>query len=454
MSVVGRVTQPDQQGEIASVCAAIEPDAVALRRDLHANPELGWCEYRTTSLVHRELEELGCAIRWGRELYGDVERLGVPDATTLAEFEARAIATGVPAQEIRAMAGGRTGLIATFDSGRPGPTIAVRADIDALPLDEDPSAEHLPTRDGYRSQVPNVMHACAHDGHTAVAVGLARALRALGEPKRGRVVLVFQPAEEGTRGADALVRAGAVDQLDVALTYHILSNVGLDVGQIGPDVSGMLATRKVRIECRGYASQFASSPQHGRNALTVASAIVLLSASIPRKPGIRSMINCGKVVAGTASNVVPALAVIEAEVRSEDEAEVDRLSGELEMLVRGLGSAFGVETTVVTTGLAPTSRATPDLAALVAHEAREMGLAVRGQVVLGASDDAAIVMRQAQQRGGQGIYIALGSGPYRPHHSPDFDFDERAIGQGIELLARTIVALQRSDPGRDSAGGG
>ena len=77
------------------------------------------------------------------------------------------------------------------------------------------------------------------------------------------------------------------------------------------------------------------------------------------------MINCGKVVAGTASNVVPALAVIEAEVRSEDEAEVDRLSGELEMLVRGLGSAFGVETTVVTTGLAPTSRATPDLAALV-----------------------------------------------------------------------------------------
>ncbi|HEY3522070.1 MAG TPA: amidohydrolase [Candidatus Limnocylindrales bacterium] len=453
MSVVGRVTKPDQQSEIASVCASIEPDAVALRRDLHANPELGWCEYRTTSLVRLELESLGYAIRWGRELYGDVDRLGVPDQSILADFEARAIASGVPAQEIRAMAGGRTGLVATFDTGKPGLTIAVRADLDALPVDEDPSEEHVPTREGYRSRVANVMHACAHDGHTAVAVGLARALRALDEPKRGRIVFVFQPAEEGTRGADALVRAGAIGTIDVALTYHILSNVGLEVGQIGPDVSGMLATRKVRIECRGYASQFASSPQHGRNALTVASAIVLLSASIPRKPGIRSMINCGKVVGGTASNVVPAVATIEAEVRSEDEAELDRLSGELEMLVRGIGSAFGVETSIVTTGLAPTSQASPDLAALVAHEAREMGLGVRGHVVLGASDDAAIVMRQAQQRGGQGIYVALGSGPYRPHHSPTFDFDERAIGHGIELLTRTVVALDRSGPAAAVGGG-
>ena len=437
----GRQAASDLFAEADRVCDLVTAGVVALRRDLHSHPEVGWCEYRTTARVRDTLSVLGLPLRFGRELYEGVERLGVPAEDVLAAAEARAAGSGVEPDVLAAMRGGYSGIVAVMEGDRPGPTIALRADLDALPLEESAGPDHLPAREGFRSTVPGVMHACAHDGHTAIAIGVARALAQLGRPFGGRLVFVFQPAEEGTRGADALVKAGHLADVDVALTFHILTNVGLGTGEVTPDVGGMLATRKVRVQCDGVPSQFASSPQLGRNTLTVAAAIVSLANAIPRRPGTRSMINCGKLVAGTAANIVPASATIDAEIRAEDSVELERLSDAFEALVAGIGLAFDVKTSVRTMGYAPTATVSPGIAAVIREQAGQIGATVRGEVSLGASDDAAFLMAEAQSRGGEGVYLGLGAGPYRPHHSPGFDFDEEVLGLATRLLVRTILAV-------------
>jgi aminobenzoyl-glutamate utilization protein A len=445
VSVSSGQAASDVFAEADRLCAALAPDVVAMRRDLHAHPEVGWTEYRTTARVREALMPLGLTLRFGRELYDGVDRLGVPADDILKDAEARAATAGIEPDVLDAMRGGHSGLVAVMEGTGPGPTIALRAELDALPLEESAASVHAPAREGFRSTLPGVMHACAHDGHTAVAVGVARALTNLERPFGGRIVFVFQPAEEGTRGADALVKAGHLADVDVALTFHILADVGLGSNEVTPDVGGMLATRKVRVRCDGVPSQFASSPHLGRNALTVATAIVSLANAIPHAPGTRSMINCGRLVAGTAANIVPASATIDAEIRAEDAMELERLSEAFDVLVAGVGSSFGVTTSIETTGYAPSAIASPSLAAVIRDQARHIGATVRGQVSLGASDDAALLMAEAQRRGGEGVYLGLGAGPPRPHHSPGFDFDEPVLDLATKLLVRTIIAVGGSN---------
>ena len=170
---------------IREATAALEPRLVEIRRDIHAHPELAFEEVRTAGIVAAELARMGIAHR-----------------------------TGI----------GRTGVVGVIEGGRPGPTLAIRADMDALPIHEATGLDFASTVDGR-------MHACGHDIHTTTLLGVAEVLRDLAPQLAGRVVLVFQPAEEALGGAAAMVADGVLDGVDMALGFH--NQPDMPVGRFG-----------------------------------------------------------------------------------------------------------------------------------------------------------------------------------------------------------------------------
>ena len=192
----------------------LAPKMTEWRRDFHLHAESGWLEFRTASKVAEVLDGLGYQLALGRDVIDADSRMGLPDEETLAQAFQRARAQGAPERWLPAFEGGFAGVVATFDTGRPGPTLAFRVDMDALDLNELHDDSHRPHRDRFASCNDGMMHACGHDGHTAIGLGLAHVLKEYAAQLNGTIKLIFQPAEEGTRGARAMVAAGVLDDVD------------------------------------------------------------------------------------------------------------------------------------------------------------------------------------------------------------------------------------------------
>lgn len=199
----------------------LAPKMTEWRRDFHLHAESGWLEFRTASKVAEVLDGLGYQLALGRDVIDADSRMGLPDEETLAQAFQRARAQGAPERWLPAFEGGFAGVVATLDTGRPGPTLAFRVDMDALDLNEQHDDSHRPHRDRFASCNDGMMHACGHDGHTAIGLGLAHVLKEYAAQLNGTMVLIFQPAEEGTRGARAMVAAGVLDEVDYFTAIHI-----------------------------------------------------------------------------------------------------------------------------------------------------------------------------------------------------------------------------------------
>ena len=206
---------------LAQYIQTLTPQLSAWRRDFHHFAESGWVEFRTAAKVAETLDSLGYALAMGRDVVDAESRMGLPDEATLAREFARARAQGAPEKWLAPFEGGFTGIVATLNTGRPGPTLAFRVDMDALDLSEALDDSHRPFRDGFASCNPGMMHACGHDGHTTIGLGLAQVLKQYEAQLNGTIKLIFQPAEEGTRGARAMVAAGALDGVDYFTAIHI-----------------------------------------------------------------------------------------------------------------------------------------------------------------------------------------------------------------------------------------
>ncbi len=217
---------------------------------------------------------------------------------------------------------GHTAVVAELAGDRPGPTVALRFDMDALPLVESADPRHFPTANGFRSAYEGVMHACGHDGHVAIGIALAGLLADRRFP--GRVRLLFQPAEEGVRGARAMAAAGAVDGVDVFYATHL--GMGLPVAAVAAATTGRFATGKFVARFTGRAAHASGSPESGRNALIAAATAALNVQALPRFAAADTRVNVGRLVAGTAANIVPAQAELAFEVRSTDSAVLAELA--------------------------------------------------------------------------------------------------------------------------------
>ena len=242
---------------------AMQPELARIRRDLHRCPETGWLEMRTTAILAKALRAMGYETYTGRAVCKEGARLGLPDEAVLAAHAERALAQGAPEDELtQDVRAGYTGVIAVLRRGE-GPTLAMRFDIDALPMAECPQETHRPTREGFASVNPGMMHACGHDGHAAIGLGVARILAAHRDALRGTVKLIFQPAEEGVRGAHAIVENGWLDDVDVLLASHIAPTGQADDGDVTVGTWGSLATTKYDAGFTGRAAHAGGFPEQG-----------------------------------------------------------------------------------------------------------------------------------------------------------------------------------------------
>ncbi|NLG87214.1 MAG: M20 family metallo-hydrolase, partial [Firmicutes bacterium] len=247
----------------------LQPQLVAWRRDFHMYPEAGWTEFRTASLVAQELSQLGYNIKLGREVISEQSRQGVPSAEELDKAWERARKEGAPTEFIMSMRGGFTGVVGILEGGYPGPTVALRFDMDANDLNESTNEDHRPFREGFASRHPGIAHACGHDGHVAIGLGVAHVLAQLAPELSGRLLLIFQPAEEGVRGAKAMVAADILADCRYFLSGHLGFGNG-SLGEIGCGQEKFLATTKLDVTFTGQAAHAGMNPDAGKNALLAA----------------------------------------------------------------------------------------------------------------------------------------------------------------------------------------
>ncbi len=407
-----------------------------LRRDFHRHPEVGFCEFRTASRAAGTLADLGWDVLVGPDAIAPSARLGVPPEQELESAWERAAASGGDRRFLPAMRGGLTAVVASLRGRRPGPVVALRADMDALPLQESRSAEHLPARQGFDSLWPGTMHACGHDGHLAIALTLAARLADRDFP--GTVKLLLQPAEEGGRGGAAMVAAGAADDVGLFLALHL--GMGLPGGAVCPAVSGLMGNAKLKAVFGGVAAHAAMSPDAGRHALLGAAAAALGVHAMPPVPGHETRVNVGALHSGTSSNIVPDRAEMLLETRADDAAVSEQLEARVRALLAGVASSYGLSLDVELIGAVMPASSDKTAEAIVAGAARAHHIPLAALTRPPASDDATAFMRKVQGNGGAAGYLGLGAGNYGPHHSPTFDIDESVLPVGVRLLEHIVRA--------------
>lgn len=411
---------------------------IALRRELHSTPEPAFCEIHTAATVLRHLRPLPVEIRTG----ADAMRIGgvaaYPDAATRQVFAERALLDGTDPGDVELLASSGTAVIADLDGDRPGPTWALRFDMDALPIGEADDDGHFPAAHGFRSRYDGYMHACGHDGHVAMGIGLAGRLADRDFP--GRVRFLFQPAEEGGRGARAMLAVGAVDGVDRFVAVHL----GLDqpAGTVVGGVTGAFATTKLRATFTGVASHAAAAPEQGRNALLAAATAVLNIHALPRYAGADTRVNVGTLHAGDNINIIAAHAVLTAEARSPSGAVSADLTERVKRVLRGAAEIHDVAVDIEETGGSTEIRCDDALVDAVLAAAKGSGATPVRLARMGGSDDASLFAEVVQAAGGLATYSIVGGGNPAPHHNPHFDVAESALPVGLDLLESLIRATQ------------
>ncbi len=390
------------QERINAEAQDLQPQLINWRRDFHAHPELGFQETRTAGIVAEHLHDLGLEV-----------------------------STGI----------GKTGVVAMVEgdgADEDAPTILLRFDMDALPILEETG---LP----FASQNPGVMHACGHDGHTAIGMGVARLLVKHRQHLNGRVKLVFQPAEEGVGGASAMIADKVLENPKPAAAFamHLWSRLPLNqvVVQPGPLWA---AADKFDLVIHGKGGHGAT-PHDTIDATLIASQIVVALQSIVARnvnPTDTAVVTVGSFQSGSVGNVISEKAVLQGTVRSFDPEVRSMLHRRIDEVAAGICQAFGATHEFSVPGGCPAVVNSPEGAALMQGVAE----AVVGQEQVAqiapmmVGEDMAEFLNRAP-----GCFVLVGAaspetGPFSPHHSPTFDFDERMLSTGVALMANTAFA--------------
>ena len=370
-------------------------ELVAVRRDLHQHPETAFEEVRTSGVVADKLRALGLDVR-----------------------------TGVA----------KTGVLATVRGARPGKSVLLRADMDALPIHEENDTP-------YRSRVDGKMHACGHDCHTSILLGVGRQLVAEARDLPGAVTLCFQPAEECGGGAEGMVAEGALrPKPDATFGLHVWQD--LDLGQIGVTPGPFMASvDEFKVTVRGKGAH-AAMPHLGVDPVVCLAHMVTALQTIASRsasPFAELVVSVTQMRAGTAFNIIPETAWMNGTVRVFDPHLWEALPGHFERIVRGVAAAHGCAVEIDFHRFNQPTINDPAMAAL-AHEAAAEVVGpdnVRDDIRTMGGEDFSAFLRQVP-----GCFIAVGSrnaarGLVHGHHHPRFDVDEACLAIGAEVLLRT-----------------
>lgn len=385
--------------DLSALVNEIKEEVVQWRRHLHAHPELSFEEVETSQFVYETLQNFA--------------GLEVSRPT-------------------------KTSVVARLQSDRPGPVIALRADMDALPIAEENDFT-------FKSQFPGKMHACGHDGHTAMLLGAAKLLSRMKSSLRGEVRFLFQHAEElFPGGAQEMVDAGVMDGVDLVLGAHLWAE--LHVGKIAVRSGPLLAapdTFKITIIGKGG---HAASPQQTVDSIAIAAQVVTnLQHIVSRNtdPLLPMVVSVTKFIAGTADNVIPGTAELVGTVRTFDVALREHAPALMERIVKGVTEAHGANYNFVyTNGYHPVINDEEVTAKLEECLMKTFGAQVveKATPTMGGEDFS------AYQQVAPGTFFFIGAGNPEngidaPHHHPRFTVDERALPMGVQAFVAAALQL-------------
>ncbi|MCD8340314.1 MAG: amidohydrolase [Burkholderiales bacterium] len=414
---------------------------VEQRRELHQWPEEGWTEFWTTAYIVRKLRALGYEVLTGKKIIAEDRVFGRDQKLVDAAIEA-ALGRGVEQALIDEMEG-YTGCVGILDTGRPGPTTAFRFDIDCICVRETDDPNHIPNKEGFRSQHDGFMHACGHDTHISIGLSVARWIAEHKDELKGKFKLVFQPAEEGVRGASAIAGSGIVDDADYMVGSHIAFMA--DTGEIVAAPYGLLCTSKFDVFYKGKPAHAGKEPNAGRNALAAACNAVVQMMGIPRHGGGMTRINVGTLKAGEGRNVIPATAHMALEVRGETSSINQYMVDQVMQIVKGIAIGFDVEYEVKQMGAAVDFTNDKEMTDLIIQVAETVpGVhKIIPDGNFGGSEDYSILGRRVQEHGGKAAFFICGANRKSGHHQYDFDVDESAMINGLNMYKGIVERLNK-----------
>ena len=383
------------------VSPELERQAIAWRRHLHAHPELSFEEHETTRYIEQALAEIG-----GLEVDRPTE----------------------------------SGVVARLYGARPGKTLALRADIDALPITEETGLEFSSTR-------PGAMHACGHDGHTAMLLAAAKVLVGRRDELAGEVRFLFQPAEEvPPGGARAFVEAGVMDGVDLIVGAHLFSTV--EVGKIAAPVGPMTAAADIwDAEVQGKGGH-AAMPHQAVDPIVVASEVVLAFQQLVSRsvdPIKSAVVSVTRFEGGTAHNVIPEAVKLAGTVRTFDPEVRTTMRAGMERVLRGVTDAHGAGYSFeYVEGYGPVINDAEAAELVRAAAVAELGedVLVEQPPIMGGEGFSAYLSRAP------GVFFVVGAGEkgWTPHHHPRFTIDENAFRNGIAVFVRTALDYLGTGP--------
>ena len=427
---------------ILTMADALLPEMIACRRDFHKNAESGWFEMRTSSLIARKLTQLGYEVLVGEAVCDREARMGVPAMEKLEAHYAWAAANGADPEFLPATRGGMTGVIGILRCGE-GPTVAMRFDIDALGVVESEDEDHRPACEGFRSVNHGMMHACGHDGHATIGLGVAEVLMAIKESLHGTVKLIFQPSEEGVRGAKSIVEKGHLDGVNYLLASHVTDTKGLEAVPVYPGASGSLATCKYDVVFRGLAAHAGGSPHLGKNALVAASSAVLNLYAISRHGSGATRINVGTLVAGSGRNVIADEAKMEIELRGDTTELNEYMVEKAKKILYASAEMYDCECELRLMGAADSLASDEALCLRIRDVLQGLGMPTAQKLILrsGGSEDVSYMMNRVQEQGGQASFMRLVTETAAGAHNRRFDFDEVVLANGVKAFCGVVADL-------------
>jgi len=377
---------------------AMRDELIARRRDFHMYPELAFEEVRTARIVAEHLTQLGMEVQ-----------IGV----------------------------GKTGVIGILEGEADGPTVLVRADMDALPITEENETEYVSTTGGK-------MHACGHDGHTSIALGVATLFANHRDKIAGRIKFVFQPAEEIGAGANAMVKDGALEnpKPDVSLALHLWNDIPL--GKLGvADGPVMAAAGVFKIQISGSGGHGAS-PHYTVDPVVCAAQIVMALQTIVSRnadPLDQAVVSVTQIHTGTANNIIPERALLSGTIRTFRPKVHELVTRRMWEIVEHTATAMNCKAELEISNASKPVVNHPEVSQTVRHAFQQIGIPedqfLLDERTMGA-EDVGVFMTDTP-----GMFFFLGcANPGRgldyAHHHPRFDFDEEALPMGVALLSAAV----------------
>ncbi|MCZ6726471.1 MAG: amidohydrolase [Acidobacteria bacterium] len=409
--------------ETAALCAAVEPKVVEWRRDFHQHPELSNREFKTAAKIARHLEALGMPVE-----------------------------TGVA----------HTGVVAVLEGGKPGPVVLLRADIDGLPVTERNDLPYASSEVGvYNDQEVGVMHACGHDTHIAILLGVAEVLTARRETLAGTVKFIFQPAEEGAPageegGAELMVKEGVLTDPDVDAAFALHIDAFLEVGHIGYRPGGIWASADdYKITVKGRQSH-GGYPWMGIDPIVTSAQIInALQTIVSRNVALvesAAVVTIGSIHGGVRSNIVPEQVEMVGTIRALDPAVRLEIHQRIRTIAKGVAESMGatVEVQIPLSTSYPVTYNDAELTAQMLPALQEAAGTDNVHLIPAetGAEDFSFISQEVP-----GFYFTLGGRPSTTpreetadHHTPDFIIDDSGLGVGVRALtAVTLAYLELHD---------